>query len=333
MLDERWSEDVEEAGTALRKLLVAECTPVRVRAAEAGADGRDPALEAQLEAFGLNGLDAEPAMFARIAMELGRALAPTGHVETMPVLALLGRSGVALGFDGLAPVSAAAVAVRGEDGVYILPLDGKARRSAAGDWLIRLPAEQGGGERVGDLDLAGRLQRYANLVEAARMVGAGQALLAHGVAYAGEREQFGKIIATYQGVAHRLSRASAELDAAELMVRKTAFVAAREGGTPSEAFAIMVRAKAIEAARTVSTHVHQVFGGNGFALEYDVQLFSRRLRSWAMRGPRAGAMLADLGRMLLDPERRDGLQMLWHHESGMPLPRWAREADAMAGGG
>jgi hypothetical protein len=120
------------------------------------------------------------------------------------------------------------------------------------------------------------------------------------------------------------------LDAAELLVRKAAFTAlavAGGDGAPAKAFALMVRSKAVEAARRVATEVHQVFGGNGFSVEYDVQLYSRRLRSWAMRVPRAGADLAALGRLMLDPSQRDALPLLWHFDKGMPLPRWAAEVD------
>src|SRR4051812_24068246 len=103
MLDERWSADVEEIGDALRKMLGVESSPDRVRGAEAAADGRDPALEAQLEAFGLAELQAPAELFARVAFELGRALAATSYVETIPVLALSGRSGVGYSAGGLIP--------------------------------------------------------------------------------------------------------------------------------------------------------------------------------------------------------------------------------------
>jgi len=330
MLDERWSADVEEIGDALRKLLSAECTPAEVRKAEAAADGRDRSLEAELDSFGLAELEASPELFARIAFELGRALAPTAHVDAMAAQALLGRGGIGCGFSGLVPAALGLVAVRHGDGLYVEKVRGEPRRTAAGDFLIEHRTD-GAGERVGDLALVDRVERFDRLVQAARMVGASQALLTYGAAYAGEREQFGKPIGSYQGVAHRLSRAAGEVDAAELLVRKTAFVAAPENGgegAPSEAFAIMVLSKAIEAARFAATNVHQVFGGNGFAMEYDVQLYSRRLRSWAMRGPRAGEQLARLGRMVLDPARRDRLRLLWQYEEGIKLPRWAAEADA-----
>lgn len=331
MLDERWSDDVEEIGDALRKLLAAESSSEAVRKAEASPDGRDPALEEQLREFGLDDLEAAPDLFARIAYELGRALATTGYVETIPVLATLGKPGVSYGFEGPVPAANPLVAVRGSDGVYAERTEGVAQRTTAGDYLIdHRPTGQG--ERIGDLAAAERIERYAALTEAARMVGAGQALLLYGVDYAKQREQFGKAIGSFQGVAHRLAEAAGRLDAAELLVRKAAFTALPEAdgdGAPSRPFALMVRAKAIDAARFVSTNVHQVFGGNGFAMEYDVQLYSRRLRSWAMRGRRPAEELADLGRLVLDPERRDQTKLIWHFERGMPLPRWAQEADSV----
>lgn len=330
MLDERWSAEVEEIAVALRRMLEKESSPERVRAAEARADKRDLDFERHLEAFGLHELSGTPELFARVAYELGRSLAPCAFVETMPVLALLGRSGVAIAHQGLVPSAASEVAVLRDSGVYIEALTGEPRATAAGDILME-HAATGEGERVGGAELADRLTRYASLVDSARLVGAGHALLSYACDYTKERIQFGKAIATYQGVAHRLARAAGQLDAADLLVRKSAFSALPEAGgdgAPSPAFAMMVRAKAIEAARTVATNAHQVFGGNGFAMEYNVQLFSRRLRSWSQRGPRPGAQLAELARMVLDPERRDAIELLWQYESGMPLPRWAAEADS-----
>jgi acyl-CoA dehydrogenase-like protein len=335
MLDERWSEDVEEIATALRKMLAVQSSSHRVRKAEASEDGRDRALEAELDGFGLNTLQAEPELFARIAFELGRSLAPCAYVESIPVLALTGRAGISLAFDRPVPAANTWVAVQRDGSVFIEPLRGQAQRTAAGDYVVlHRHDDQGtnGAECIGDAAMADRLLRYASLAEAARLVGAGQALLAHGVAYASERTQFGKIIGTYQGVAHRLSRAAGALDAAELLVRKSAFTALGASGgdgAPSAAFALMVRAKASEAAQMIATDVHQVFGGTGFAVENDVQLYSRRLRNWAGRCGRNGTDLAALGRMVLDPAKRASIRLLWHFDSGIKLPRWALEADGI----
>jgi hypothetical protein len=310
-------------------MLDAESSTQRVRAAEKDHRGQDPELEQHLRAFGLDELEGDAELFARIAFELGRCLASTPLVDTLPVLALTGRTGVALAFSRPVPAGVTQVAVRRDDGVYLEALQGRPRLTTAGDALVDHIAG-GPGERLGDLALADRLDRYAALTESARLVGAGQALLRLGTAYANERRQFGKTIGAYQGVAHRLADAAGRLDAAELLVRKAAFTAQSDAGgdgAPASAFALMLRSKAIEAARGVATDVHQVFGGNGFSLEYDVQLYSRRLRSWAMRGPRAGRDLAELGRLVLDPIRRDALRLMWHYDEGMALPRWAIEAD------
>lgn len=329
MLDERWSSDADEVGDALRKLLATESSIERVRAAEASADGRDPKLEDELESFGIAEMDVAPDVLARIAYEVGRALAPVALVESLPALALLKRKGVAYGFDGIVPAALHEVAMRRDDGVYIESLCGTARRPAAGDFLVQHVSE-GAGERVGDPATADRMQRLMNLLDAARMVGAGQALLQYGVEYANEREQFGRKIGAFQAVAHKLVDAAIALEGAELLVRKAAFTAmARAGGdgAPQAVFALMVYPKAVEAARLVSTTVHQVFGGNGFAMEYNVQLFSRRLRSWTMRRQRASSQYAEVARAMLCAKTRDSVPYLWNNDVGLPLPRWAREAD------
>ena len=97
MLDERWSDDVEEIADVLAKMLAAQSTGEKIRKVEAEHDGIDSELVAQLESFGLDGLEGEPELFARIALELGRGLASVAFVEAMPVLALTGRAGVSLG--------------------------------------------------------------------------------------------------------------------------------------------------------------------------------------------------------------------------------------------
>lgn len=329
MIDERWDPEVEEIADALAKMLSAESRSEDVRAAEQYHDGASPGMGAHIEAFGLDQLEGSPALFARVAMEFGRSLAATPFVETMPLLALTGRPGIAYGFDGFAPASLAQAAVWRADGVHVVPVEGVGRKTSAGDRLVSLGAKAAG-EVIGDAQLADRLDRYSSLVSAARIVGAGQALLEYAKAYVSEREQFGRPIGSFQAVGHRLTNVVGELDAADLLVRKAAF-AAEPGnggdGAPPSHFSAMVWAKAVQAGRVACTNAHQVFGGNGFAMEYDVQLYSRRIRNWAMRGPRTGEVLADFGRALLDPAQRDAMALIWQFDTGIDVPRWAREAD------
>lgn len=329
MLDERWGEEAEEIGLALRKMLAVESSIERVRAAEVSADGRDPALEAALDSFGLGAAPENPELLARIAYELGRALAATVWVEATPAALVLGRAGVAYGFEGDTPAALKHVALVDGEGVRIEVTRGSPRRTAAGDFLVRHEAS-GEGERAGDGVAADKMRRIMRLLDAARLVGASEALLEYGVAYAKEREQFGKPIAAFQAVAHRLVDSRIVLDAADLLLRKAAFCGnsnAGGDGAPPTVFAIMARAKAVECARDIAAAVHQVFGGNGFTLDYHCQLYSRRIRSWAMRLNRSGPELAELARVMLDPARRNEVRNLWHFDRGAPLPRWARERD------
>lgn len=329
-MDERWSEETEEVAQALRKMLRTESAPARVRAAEDAPDGRDLALETALAAFGLAEIAGDPALLARAAFELGRALTPATFVETTPARVVLGRDGVAYGFEGDTPAALGLVAVRADDGgVCIDRVRAAPRRTAAGDWLMR-HTPTGQGERVGDAVAADKMWRLMRLVDSARLIGASEALLELGVAYAKERVQFGKPIGAFQAVAHRLVDARIALDGADLLLRKAANVSGSAlggDGAPATPFAIMLRAKAVQTARRVAASVHQVFGGNGFSLDYDCQLYSRRLRGWAMRLGRPGPELAALARIMLDPAQRDRIRWLWHHDTGLPLPRWAREAD------
>ncbi len=332
MLDERWGEAESLLAEGLRGLLDRACPTSVVRAAEAGVDGRSPELEAALEGFGLDELAdvAEPGQLAATAWELGRALAPVTFVETAPVRAVLGLEGAACGLDGPVPAGVERVVVANEGGeLVVVAVDAAAgRRTTAGDVLA--PARNQVGSVVGGRAEADRLRRMARLLAAARLVGASEGLLALGVDYAKGREQFGRPIGSFQAVAHRLADAAVASDGAGLLVRKAAWVSEVDqggDGAPDPLFATLVWAKAVEASRLVVSHVHQCMGGYGFALEYDCQLFSRRIRSWSMRLGRPGPELASLARTLLHGPSRDDVRHLWHHDRGVPIPRWAQELD------
>lgn len=334
MLDERWDADAEAVRDGLRTLLERECPPTVVRAAEAAPDGRAPVLDARLEEFGLHALPPDPAVLTVAAWELGRALAPVAFPETAAVAAVLGpeHAGVGSALDGPVPASAlGAVAPDGGGALVLLDVDAsRARRTTAGDLLVAVDVGEGG-RVVGDAEQADRIRRLSRLLGAARVAGASEALLALGVAYVGRREQFGRPVGAFQAVAHRLADAAIASDGLGLLVRKCAWVAgeAQGGdGAPSSAFAAMVWAHAVEAGRRVATEVHQCMGGYGFATEYDCELASRRIRSWAMRLGDPARALAGLARALLDAAQRDEVRHLWHHDRGVSVPRWAGELDA-----
>jgi Acyl-CoA dehydrogenase, C-terminal domain len=331
VLDERWAEDDAEVAGALAALLEKECTPAVVREAEAALDGRHRGLEAKLTEFGLSDLPTDPGLLAAVAWELGRALAPVPFVETATVRAVLGLADTAYGLDGPVPAAVGSAVIASPHGALrVVPVPRPGRRTTAGDLLSVPEHDARGAVTAGTAADADRMRRLVRLLAAARLTGAAEGLLALGVEYAGRRQQFGRPIGTFQAVAHRLADTAIAVDGAALLTKKAAWVAdpAQGGdGAPSAVFATLARARAVESARLTATNVHQVMGGYGFSLEEDCQLFSRRIRSWAMRLGPTGPELADVARTLLDPAAREQVTHLWQFDRGLPLPRWVRELD------
>jgi alkylation response protein AidB-like acyl-CoA dehydrogenase len=103
--------------------------------------------------------------------------------------------------------------------------------------------------------------------------GIAQAALAHAVAYAGEREQFGKKIGEQQGLQFLLADMGADVERA----RATYLHAARlkDAGRPFSRQASVAKLTATDAAMRVSTDAVQVLGGNGYTREYPVERMHR----------------------------------------------------------
>lgn len=116
------------------------------------------------------------------------------------------------------------------------------------------------------------------LLRAGQMAGAAAAVLQRSVAYAGERQQFGRAIGRFQAIQHMLA-VLAEESAAATTAAEQAFVAMDTGG--DAAFAIAVaKLRTGEAAGRVAAIAHQIHGAIGFAREHPLHHSTRRLLAW-----------------------------------------------------
>ena len=115
---------------------------------------------------------------------------------------------------------------------------------------------------------------------ASALVGLGTASHVIACEYATERAAFGRIIGTFQGVAHPLADDATALDGARLLARKAAWAHDVDDARARElsAMAFAFAARTAEQATYDAIHTH---GGYGFMLEYDVQLHYRRCRGWS----------------------------------------------------
>ena len=111
---------------------------------------------------------------------------------------------------------------------------------------------------------------------AAGCVGIIQASLDAAVAYATQREQFGKPIAAHQLVQEMLADIKVELDAARLLVWRVADLIER--GLPFATESSVAKLYAAEAAVKAANTALQVFGGYGFIDEYPVGKYVRDAR-------------------------------------------------------
>jgi hypothetical protein len=99
-------------------------------------------------------------------------------------------------------------------------------------------------------------------------LGIAQAALDHAIAYAAEREQFGRKLHRFQGIQFKLADMAIRVEATRALLG--AAVAA-----PSARTCAMVKVFASETAMAVTTQAVQVFGGYGYMRDYPVEKLMR----------------------------------------------------------
>ena len=115
----------------------------------------------------------------------------------------------------------------------------------------------------------------AALLAAAQMIGLGQRCIDMAVAYAKDRNQFGKPIGSYQAVKHLCSTAQVKIEFARPVVQAAAAELEMDS-LPARARIAHAKIVAGEAADLVARTSVQVHGAMGFTLEVDVHFFLKR---------------------------------------------------------
>jgi acyl-CoA dehydrogenase len=111
---------------------------------------------------------------------------------------------------------------------------------------------------------------------AASCLGLGRAALEHAVAYAKEREAFGRPINEFQAVSFRLADAKLRLDQARLLTHHAAELA--DAGEPFSTEAAMAKLAASEASSFATWAAVQTLGGAGYIRDSPVQKWFRDAR-------------------------------------------------------
>jgi alkylation response protein AidB-like acyl-CoA dehydrogenase len=107
----------------------------------------------------------------------------------------------------------------------------------------------------------------------AMALGLAQAAYEAASAYVTQRQQFGRPIGSFQGVAFKIADMATRIDAARLLVYRAAWL--KDQGRPYGTEAAMAKLFASEVARDVTNDAVQVHGGYGYVAEFRVERYLR----------------------------------------------------------
>ncbi|WP_329568065.1 acyl-CoA dehydrogenase family protein [Streptomyces sp. NBC_01361] len=140
----------------------------------------------------------------------------------------------------------------------------------------RVPADRLIGEEGQGLAIALAGLDAGRLGIAAVAVGLAQSALDDALAYAQQRETFGRTIIDHQGIAFLL----ADMEAAVESARATMLAAARrkDAGLPYSRQASIAKLVATDAAMRVTTEAVQIFGGAGYTRDFPVERYMREAK-------------------------------------------------------
>jgi alkylation response protein AidB-like acyl-CoA dehydrogenase len=131
------------------------------------------------------------------------------------------------------------------------------------------------GDAIEAPGLVDRVVAAGRVAIAADTLGACERAIEMAVAYAKQRQQFGRAIATFQAVKHLCAEMVAELEPARSLVWYAAYAFDQR---PEEALAMAAHAKAhlAEIGTQIVRTATEVHGGIGFTSEHDLHLWFKR---------------------------------------------------------
>jgi alkylation response protein AidB-like acyl-CoA dehydrogenase len=108
---------------------------------------------------------------------------------------------------------------------------------------------------------------------ASQAIGIGRAVLEEAIEYSKTREQFGRSISSFQAIQWKLSDMATQLDAAELMTLRAAWL--EQNGRGYEKEAAMAKLFASDTAMWAAVEGVQILGGYGYCKDYPMERHMR----------------------------------------------------------
>jgi alkylation response protein AidB-like acyl-CoA dehydrogenase len=138
---------------------------------------------------------------------------------------------------------------------------------------VRVPASALLGDEGAGFTMAMSALTAGRIGIAAQATGILAACLDASVAFARDREQFGKPIGAFEGISFKIAQMATDLDAARLLVYRAASLCDR--GAPFAIEASKAKLFASTAARKHAAEAVQIHGGYGYTTEFPVERYYR----------------------------------------------------------
>ena len=145
-----------------------------------------------------------------------------------------------------------------------------------------------------------RVMHQGAVLAAAEAIGGAARALELTVEYAKERVQFDKPLGAFQAISHYLADAVTTVEGGQTLVYEAAWAGAN--GKPMERLAPMAKLFACQTYRDVTAMCQQVWGGVGFSVEYDIQLYFRRAKQLQLSWWDSRHLEELVAHTVLDPE-------------------------------
>jgi len=182
------------------------------------------------------------------------------------------------------------VLARTSDGVDLFLVDPNAKgvsltqlQSLAGDTQYRVDfagVKVSAADRIGAAgsgwDTWNQVMHEGIILDAAYSIGSAQQALDITTAFSNERYQFGKPLAAFQALSHYMADASVSIDGGRVLMYEAAWAASN--GKSIASLAPMAKLFASNSYRDATVKFIQIWGGVGFTIEYDIQLYFRRAK-------------------------------------------------------
>ena len=141
---------------------------------------------------------------------------------------------------------------------------------------VFIPAERLIGSAGSGFKILMQTFNYTRPAVGAQALGIAQGALDVSISYAKERAQFGKTLASFQGIQWMLAEMALSVETARTMVYRTASTIDTDPDSPDiPKIASMAKWYASDVAMKVTTDAVQIFGGYGYSKEYPLERMMR----------------------------------------------------------